>query len=522
MCNLRRAAVRAALLAVLMAPMPRPLPAQTSTYELLQTFSGLLNQIRLNYVDSVTTQHLVRGAIAGMLASLDPHSHFLEHDPATRLDAWRAGHLAFTGIVVEGVEGGISVLAVVAGSPAEKAHVSPGDRIIAVNDTSVAGLEAENVQSRLVGERGTRVRLRLERGPRLEPDTVSLTIRNEDIKPRSITREQRLAGGIGYVRLAEFNEDAGRELRGAIDRVAGGTAPLRIILDLRDNPGGLLEAAADVLSSFLSKGQMAFRTRGRHPAANEEYPIARDGRYRDARLVVLINEQSASAAEAVAGSLQDHDRAVILGRRSFGKALMQQPFLIPPAGDVAWLTTGYVTTPSGRLIQRRYRGLSTAQYYALGGKGGVAADTLLEFRTDAGRLVRQGGGITPDSILPAPASWPVWFLVAADSGLDDAVSDSVALSLPRDSGERAAWAGDSSRWSARLLPPMLERARTRLGVTARVDAAQQARIARTMAARVAQVRWGAGAAVELLVGSDPEIAAAVAVLSRPEAPVGPK
>ena len=514
--------VRAALLAVLAAPAPRPLRAQASTYELLQTFSDLLNQIRVNYVDSVTTQHLVRGAIAGMLASLDPHSYFLEHDPSTRLDAWRAGHLAFTGIVVEAVEGTITVAAVVAGSPAERAHVSPGDRIVAVNDTSVAGLGAQEVQSRLIGERGTRVRLRLEHGPRLEPDTVTLTIRNENIPPRNVTRERTLAGGIGYVRLAEFNEDAGRDLRNAIDRVAEGTAPRRIILDLRANPGGLLSAAADVLSSFLTKGQMAFRTKGRHPDANAEYPVRRDGPFHDARLVLLIDEHSASAAEAVAGSLQDHDRAVILGRRSFGKALVQAPFLIQPAKDVAWLTIGYVTTPSGRLIQRRYHGLSTTQYYALAGKGGASTDTLLEYRTDAGRLVRGGGGIAPDSILPAPASLPVWFLVAADSGLDDAVSDSVAQSLPPDSASRAAWVRDPSQWSARLLPPVLDRARTRLGVTARVDDAQAARIARAMAARVAQVRWGQGAAEELLVASDPEIAAAVAVLQAPPGPAAPR
>ena len=521
MRTLRCAAVRVALLAALVTPTPRPLRAQASTYELLQTFSGLLNQIRVNYVDSVTTEHLVRGAIGGMLASLDPHSYFLEHAQSVRLDAWRAGRLAATGIVVESVEGTITVAGVEAGSPAERAHVSPGDRIVAVNDTSVVSLGAQEVQARLVGERGTRVRIRLERGPRLEPDTVSVTVRNDDIQPRSVTREQRLAGGIGYVRLAEFYENAGRDLRDAVGRVAAGPSPFRIIIDLRGNPGGNLAAAVDVVSSFLSKGQMAFRIRGRHPEANDSFPARGDGRYRDARVVVLIDEHSASAAEAVAGSLQDHDRAILMGRRSFGKALVQRPFLILPAEDVAWLTVAYVTTPSGRLIQRRYQGLSTAQYYALAGKIGASADTLLEYRTDRGRLVRGGGGVSPDSTLPAPASPPVWFIAAADSGLDDAVSDSAAQSLPRDDAARAAWMRAPSQWT-RLLQPLLERARVRLGVTARMDAAQEARIARTMAARVAEVRWGEGAANELLVSSDPEIAAAVAVLSRPQTPSAPR
>jgi len=522
MGTLRRTAARAALLAALVAAAPRPLRAQASTYQLLQTFSDLLNQIRVNYVDSVTTQHLVRGAIEGMLASLDPHSYYLAHDQAERLDAWRAGQLAATGIIVESVEGVITVAAVVPGSAAERAHVAPGDRIVAVNDSSVAGLEAHVVQSRLVGERGTRVRLRLERGPRLEPDTVSLTLRNQDIKPRSVTRERTLGDGIGYVRLAEFHREAGADLRDALDRVATGTSPRRVILDLRGNPGGALVAAQDVLSIFLSDGQVAFRTRGRHPEANGEFLVRGNGRYRDARLVVLIDEHSASASEAVAGSLQDHDRAVILGRRSFGKALVQRPFLIQPAQDEAWLTIAYVTSPSGRVIQRRYQGLSVAQYEALAGQGGSAGDTAEALRTDSGRIVRGGGGIAPDSALPAPPSLPGWFVAASDSGFDDAVSDSVAQSLRPDAAARAAWTGDPSQWPARLLPPLLDRVRRRLGVAAQLDSAQSARIARYMAARAAEVRWGPDASEELLVASDPEIAAAVAVLRRPQPGATPK
>jgi carboxyl-terminal processing protease len=516
-----RTVVRTAFIVAVLLAAPRSARAQAQTYELLQTFSGLLNQIRVAYVDTVTTEHLVRSAIAGMLASLDPHSYFLEHEQGMRLNAWEAGELAATGIVVEVVDGAATVSAVIAGSPAEHAHIGPGDRIVSVNDTAVAGLGAHKVQVRLIGERGTKVRLRLERGPRLDPDTVSVTVRNENIRPRSIDRARTLAGGIAYVRLERFYENAGRELRDAIDHVADGPSPRRIVLDLRGDPGGVLAAAADVLSTFLAEGQMAFRTRGRHPDANGEFPIRRNGRYRDARLVVLIDEHSASAAEVVAGSLQDHDRATILGRRSFGKALVQRSFLIPPAGDVAWLTIAYVITPSGRLIQRRYSGLSTEQYLALAGTGGAGTDSAPEYRTDGGRVVRGGGGIDPDSVLPAPASFPIWFTAASDSGFDDAVSDSVAQTLPRDPAARAAWVADAVQWSARLLPPLVERVRARLGVTARVDSAQGARIARAMAARAAEVRWGVDAAEELLVRSDPDIAAAVAVLLRPAAAAAP-
>ncbi len=522
MRTLRRAAVRAALLAALVAPVPRSLHAQASTYQLLRTFSDLLNQIRVNYVDSVTTARLMRGAIEGMLASLDPHSYFLAHDQAEQLHAWDEGRLAETGIRVETVEGAITVAAVVPGSSAERAHVAPGDRIVTLNDTSVAGVEAHAVQARLVGERGTRVRVRIERGPRLEPDTISLTLRNQDVKPRSVTRERTLAGGIGYVRLAQFNEHAADEVRAAIDRVAKGPDPRRIILDLRGNPGGFLVAAQGILSLFLSEGQVAYREKGRHPDANATTVVARNGRYRDAHLAVLIDENSASASEAVAGSLQDHDRAVILGRRSFGKALVQLPFYIQPAGDEVRLTIARVTTPSGRVIQRRYEGLSPEQYEALAGKGGSAADTSDVFRTDAGRPVRGGGGITPDSILPAPASLPLWFVAASDSNLDDAVSDSVAASLPPDAAARAAWVGDPTGWVSRLLPPFLDRVHKRFDIVPHPNAAQGARIARYMAARVAEVRWGPDASEELLVASDPEIAAAAAALNRPQPEAAPR
>jgi len=517
MATLRRAVLRAAMLGALAAPLPRPLAAQVSTYQLLQTFSDLLNQIRVNYVDSVTTYHLVRGAIEGMLASLDPHSYFQEHRLSSRLDAWHAGLLGWTGIYVGEEEGAVVVMSVASGSPAERAHVSPGDRIKAVNDTVVAGLRAPDVQARLVGEDGSKVRIRLERGSRLQPDTATVTVKNADIREISVSRARTLAGGVGYVRLEEFLEHSGEEVSDAIERVSRRPAPRRIILDLRDNPGGLVDAAMDVLSLFLRDGQVAFRVEGRHPGANATHVVHHDGRYSADRIVLLIDEWSGSASEIVAGSLQDHDRALILGRRSFGKALVQQPFYVQPAGDLVMLTIAHVVTPSGRVVQRRYEGLTVEQYYALAGKGGNAEDTTTTFKTDSGRIVRGGGGIAPDSTLPAPAPPPAWFVAASDSNLDYAVADSVAAALPSGS-EAAAWIGDSAHWTARLLPSLLDRVRKQFGVAPRLDAEPAARIARFLAARVAEVRWGKEARQDLLLATDPDVAAAVAVLNRPFAP----
>jgi carboxyl-terminal processing protease len=501
---------RSAAVAALSLLVAAPARAQ-SAYEQLQTFSGLLNQIRLNYVDSVTTQKLVRGAIDGMLSSLDPHSFFMGRDDALRMDAWRSGRLAATGISVEDVDGAITVQSVYPRSPAARAGVAPGDRILTLDDSTVTGKTAAAVQVRLLGERGSRVRLLLERGPRMDPETVSVRIRNEDIRPQSV-RVSRTLGqyGVGYVRLEEFMPSSADEVRQAIDRVTR-MLPRRLILDLRGNPGGGVTGAVDIASLFLPKDTLVFRSRGRRRDVDHEFRTGRDGPFRDMQLVLLIDEHSASAAEALTGSLQDHDRALVLGRRSFGKALMQQIFEVPPNGDAVWLTVGYILTPSGRLIQRRYRGLSEAQYYALAGRGGVAEDTTAVFHTDAGRIVRGGGGIRPDSVLPSAPPMPVWWIAAADSGFLTAVADSVAQTLAADNASREAWFNAPATWRERLLPPVLARAHARLGIRNDPDSAVSAHMSRTLAARVAEVRWGTDADDDLRLRSDPDVAAAIAL-----------
>ncbi|HEY2807130.1 MAG TPA: S41 family peptidase [Gemmatimonadales bacterium] len=489
-----------------------PASAQTSTYEQLQTFSGLLSQIRLNYVDSVTTAHLVRGAIDGMLGSLDPHSYFLGGEDAGRLEAWRAGRLAATGIEVEEAEGVITVSSVYPRSPAANAGVAPGDRIVAIDDSTVAGLSGPKVQTLLIGEKGTRVRIKLERGSRLEPETVSVRVRNDDIRPVSVTVARTLPGDIGYVRLVEFLPESAREVQRAIDHVVHGHQG-RLILDLRGNPGGAVIAAVEIASLFFPKGQVVFRVRGRRHDIAHDYLTEHDGDYKDLQLIVLIDEHSASASEALTGSLQDHDRALVLGRRSFGKALMQMPFPVPPNNDAVWLTVGYILTPNGRLIQRRYAGLTKEQYYDFAGRTGAAADTANVYHTDGGRPIRGGGGIEPDSVLPSPAALPVWWVAAADSGYLTTVADSVAGSLAAPMTQDV-WASSPAEWRTRLMPPLLTRARSRLGIRGDVDSAAQARMARALASRVAEVRWGVDADDDLRLRSDADIAAALTLFPK--------
>lgn len=230
--------------------------------------------------------------------------------------------------------------------------------------------------------------------------------------------------------------------------------------------------------------------------------------------MVLIDQGSASASETLAGALQDHDRALILGRRSFGKALIQERFPIPPQGDVAWLTIARVQTPSGRVIQRSYRGLKTGQYYSFAGKSGTESDTAKVYHTDHGREVRGGGGLAPDVPLEGPARLPGWFSVAADSGWIEGVADSVANLLPKDEKSHQAWISDSAAWQTRLVTPLLQRVTTRLSIAEAPSPALLGRLGRILGFRATEVRWGIDAGDEFVVHNDPDLRAAMAYWPR--------
>jgi carboxyl-terminal processing protease len=487
--------------------------AQTSSYEQLQTFSGVLNQIRLNYVDSVTYAGLVHAAIDGVLQSLDPHSYFLSRDQGLRNLQYEAGQLAGLGIYVTDVDGLPTVQAVLPQSPAAKSGVAIGDRIIRVNDTLVIGLPSEALQEKLIGDKGSKIRLQLERGTRLEPDSLKITLKYDYLEPNSVTSARMLDRTTGYLRLQQFYPKAGEEVENALKKLKSSGAT-RIVFDIRGNPGGVVYSAVEIASLFFPESTLVFRTVGRRSAVNQRFVTEKNGRYRDVGLILLIDQGSASAAEALAGSLQDHDRALLLGRRSFGKALMQRAFDVPPAGDVVWLTIGHVLTPSGRFIQRRYQGLRETQYYSFAGQSGAGEDTTAEFHTDDGRLVRGGGGINPDVSLPGRTPLPIWFSTAADSGFHDAISDSVAGTLGTDQASLARFIGSPAVWQQALVNPFLERVRQRLHVAAQPDSLVDARIGRILAARAIEVRWGSDALEDFLLKSDPDVQAALTYFPR--------
>ncbi|HET8633983.1 MAG TPA: S41 family peptidase [Gemmatimonadales bacterium] len=502
--------------AVIMLALALPIRAvaqrpEPPAYELLQTFSGLLGQIRSNYVDSVTTSQLVYGAIDGMLRSLDPHSRFMRHEDMEAEMQWASGELSGAGIALDDVEGEPTVVAVYRGGAADRAGILPGDRLRWVNDTSVTGLPAARINTRLLGAEGTRARLGLARGSRLEPDTFNVQIKYRPLEPHAVTDTRMLDEFTGYIRFQEFSANAGDDVEKAFGTLKKQGAR-QVVLDLRGNPGGFVTGAVEIGGALLPKGTLVFSARGRRSSDSTDIRTERDGKYRDVPLVVLIDGGTASAAEALAASLQDHDRALLMGQRSFGKALIQQLLPVPPNGDGVWLTVGYVVTPSGRVIQRRYKGLDVGQYYTL--RAGDAEDTTKVYHTDAGRPVRGGGGIEPDVVLPEAEAAPVWWSIAADSNFAVAVADSVAPLLGADNAARAAWMNDSTAWRARLLVPFMARVRDHLHVTARLAPGVEYQVMRRLASRAAEVRWGRDARDDLLARSDADVKAAMGAFDK--------
>ncbi|HWA16646.1 MAG TPA: S41 family peptidase, partial [Gemmatimonadales bacterium] len=477
-----------------------PLRAQSS-YEQMQTFSSLMNQIRTSYVDSVTYAGLIVAAVDGVLSSLDPHSRFLSRANAEREMAYQAGTLAGTGIVLDEVDGGMAVLSVLPRSPGSKAGVAAGDRLLTVNDTAIGGLTSHEVGRKLMGEKGKKVRLLFERGSRLEPDTLRVQIKYDYLDVKAVSLTRMLDPTTGYMRLGGFDWKSSEETESALKTLRG-KGMKRLILDLRDNPGGYMGELDQIASFFLPKGVLIYEIKGRKVSGDPKTMTTKNGDFRELPLIVLVNEGSASASEALSGALQDHDRALIVGRRTFGKALMQTMFFVPPNNDVVWLTTGRIVTPSGRIIQRAYHGLKAEQYYSFGGKSGDAQDTAAVFYTDRKRPVRGGGGIHPDVVTPDAVDLPRWWYVAADSGWIEAVADSVAAGLPREPAAATAFSNAPDQWQSALVEPFLSRARARLKVTAEPDAGQLRRIARILAWRATEVRWGPDAAELFLIAND--------------------
>ena len=323
------------------------------TYEQLKLLVDVLGYIQDNYVDEPQTQKLIYGAATGMVRTLDPYSQFMDPEMHREMKTETEGQFGGVGLRLTLIDDWLTVQTPMPGSPAYRLGVLPNDRIIGIDGAPTKDMTMSDVLRTLRGAPGTKVKLKLERGrdDGAEGDwkTVLVEITRELVKIES-TLSMKLDGGVGYLRIAEFSAKTADDVADALKKLKkdGATS---LVLDLRNDPGGLLSAAVEVASMFLGDGKLVVYTQGRLPDSRQDFTAAAKAPYPTLPLVVLINGGSASGSEIVAGAMQDHKRAVVVGERSFGKASVQS--LIPlPDGSGLRLTVARYYTPAGRSIHR--------------------------------------------------------------------------------------------------------------------------------------------------------------------------
>ena len=358
-------------------------------------FEQVAQLVQEKYIDSVGAPRLYQAAVDGMLRELgDPHTSYLAPRRLERITESTTGNYGGLGIEVDAREEGITVVAPLPGGPAEAAGIVTGDRITKVEGASTRGWTVDEASRALRGAPGTKISIVVERPGVAVP--IPFTLVRREVHRQAIRRAVMLQGDIGYVDVDVFSEATARELELAIERVRAQGAT-RLVLDLRNNPGGLLEQGVAVTDLFLDSAKKVVEMRGRTPQANVQFHDRQPQQWGTMPIVVLVNEGSASAAEIVAGALQDHDRAAIVGRTTFGKGSAQHVVPLPTGGALK-VTTALWFTPSGRSINRAVGdgapGTPSSDGDLLGPvpEGGERPS----FRTAGGRVVHGGGGIAPD------------------------------------------------------------------------------------------------------------------------------
>jgi carboxyl-terminal processing protease len=358
-------------------------------------FTRALVAVEQNSAEKVDMDKAIYdGALPGMMRILDPHSNFFDPKEYALIREDQEGHYFGVGMEVTSQNGKTVVTAPFSGAPAWKAGLRPGDIIVSVNDKSTDGMNTTEVADILKGPRGSHVKVVVSREG--APDYISFALVRDEISRKSVPDAFWLHPGVAYVKILSFGESTGQELAQTLARL-GENNINGLVLDLRGNPGGLLNTAVEVADHFLPKGAVVVSQHGRS-SPEKVYTAYNGNRGRDYSVVVLVDRMSASAAEIVSGALQDHDRALILGETTFGKGLVQTVFPLPERTALA-LTTAHFYTPSGRLIQRDYSSESYFDYYNVRNENLKNPDDVK--MTDSGRTVYGGGGITPDEVYKA-------------------------------------------------------------------------------------------------------------------------
>lgn len=370
----------------------------------LKEYADLLSTARAWSADEVDDEALVYGSIRGMLDRLDPHTSFHPSSEFSSMRERRRGVYGGLGLVVSRRSGRVVVVSPVDGSIAERHGIRAGDELLSIDGASTAGMTSDAVASRLKGIAGTPVTLTLNRPGRKEPLTV--TASRAEIPNRSVSHAFLMDGGTGYLRLTDFTQTSAAELVEAWDRLEK-QGMTRVLLDLRGNPGGVLDSALGISSVFLRPGDTIVETRGRTSGSNEMLRARASYARKRLPLVLLVDGGSASGSEIVAGAVQDHDRGLVVGETTWGKGLVQSVYTLSDGSGVA-ITSARYYTPSGRCIQRDF---SERLDYLVPEResptleGAARSSEGTTYRTDSGRAVYSGGGIVPDVVAP-PSTWP--------------------------------------------------------------------------------------------------------------------
>jgi carboxyl-terminal processing protease len=375
------------------------LARQDSMTRQYDAFASAVAAIEDSYVDEVDVEQLVSRAIGGMLQTLDPHSNFMDARQYARLRERQEGRYYGLGIQISVIDGGITVNSIFEGSPAYRRGIRRGDVIARIEGENAIGMSSDEAVRLLRGPRGSAVNISVRRDGYEE--LIDLRVERDEISIATVEAAFMVDGSTGYVRLRDFSETSNDELSRALASLRDAGAA-RLLLDLRGNPGGPLDQAIKVSNQFLSRGDMIVYTRGRVTNSDQDYHARDAGGYADQPLIVLVNRNSASASEIVAGAIQDHDRGLVVGETTFGKALVQSIYRVSHGAGLA-LTTARYFTPSGRMIQRPW---DTAfdeylTYSLREPEAPVRAPADRKF-TNAGREVYSGGGVEPDHLFTGP------------------------------------------------------------------------------------------------------------------------
>jgi len=360
------------------------------------------------YVDSVDEKKLAEDAIRGMLDKLDPHSSYMTPKEVKESNEPLNGNFEGIGVQFNMIEDTLLVIQPVTNGPSEKAGIIAGDRIVSVNDTAIAGVKMskEEIMKRLRGPKGTKVHLGIVRQG--IKDLLKFTITRAKIPVKSIDATYMIRPGIGYIRIGNFGANTHQEFLESMEKLHS-QGMEHLILDLQENGGGYLKAAVDIANEFLGKGDLIVYTEGRR-VPRTEYTADGDGIFTKGKVVVLVDGYTASAAEIVTGAIQDHDRGIVVGRRTFGKGLVQRPIDLPD-GSMIRLTIAHYYTPSGRCIQKPYKKGDNKDYAMdmlnrlksgeLTNADSVHFSDSLKYETlREHRTVYGGGGIMPDEFVP--------------------------------------------------------------------------------------------------------------------------